>query len=158
MDAARKTLETRLANGGGHTGWSRALIIHLWARLLDGDRAGENVDLLLRRSTLDNLFDNHPPFQIDGNFGFTSGIAEMLLQSHEGFIRLLPALPRAWKKGRVTGLRARGWYTVDLEWQGDRRYTARITADSPGTLKLWDGRTISHGAGETVTVQGRLHA
>ncbi|MBR2798002.1 MAG: glycoside hydrolase family 95 protein [Clostridia bacterium] len=157
MDAARRTLETRLASGGGHTGWSRAWIIHLWARLLDGDRAGENVALLLRRSTLDNLFDNHPPFQIDGNFGFTSGVAEMLLQSHEGFIRLLPALPRAWKKGRVTGLRARGGYSVDLAWESGGKYSARVTADHPGVLKLWDGREIPHGAGETVTVQGRLH-
>ena len=152
MAAARSTLETRLAHGGGHTGWSRAWIIHLWARLLDGERAGENVGLLLRCSTLDNLFDNHPPFQIDGNFGLTAGIAEMLVQSHEGFIRLLPALPRQWRRGRATGLQARGGYTVDLAWEEGRLCQARITARRRGTLKLWDGREYPHGPGDVIMV------
>ena len=151
--AARATLERRLSMGGGHTGWSRAWIICLWARLLDGEEAGKNIRLLLEKSTLPNLFDNHPPFQIDGNFGSIAGIAEMLLQSHEGFIRLLPAKPAAWKEGKVTGLRARGGYGVDLSWN-EEGYTAQITADRDGVLKLADGRSFPHKAGETITVRG----
>lgn len=152
MAAARKTLERRLAHGGGHTGWSRAWIIHFYARLLDGEKAGEHIRLLLERSTLPNLLDNHPPFQIDGNFGLTSAIAEMLVQSHEGFLRLAPALPPAWPDGEITGLRARGGYQVDLSWHAGKLTRAVITASHAGEVRLWDGRRIPHAAGEKIVL------
>lgn len=136
MKAARVTLERRLAGGGGHTGWSRAWIINMWARLRDGEKAGENVNALLSRSTYPNFFDMHPPFQIDGNFGGTAGIAEMLMQSQNGIIVLLPALPSYWQSGEVTGLKARGDVTVDIKWSDGRVIYAKLTANQGGKLRF----------------------
>ena len=126
--AAKATLERRLTHGGGHTGWSRAWIINHWARLHDGEKVSENIRALLSNSTSSNLFDMHPPFQIDGNFGGSAGIAEALLQSQGGITEFLAALPPEWGEGSFEGLRARGGFEISAKWESHRLTEAEVTS------------------------------
>ena len=136
--AAQKVLEVRLQNGGGHTGWSRAWIINFQARLRNTPAIEENLTALLGHSTTPNMLDSHPPFQIDGNFGGCAGIAESLIQSHLGYIRLLPACIPAWENGSVSGLKARGAFEVSFTWKHHKVTSVRITslASNVCTLEL----------------------
>lgn len=170
--AARVSLDAR---GDGGTGWSKAWKINFWARLRDGARAHKLLGEQLLGSTLPNLFDNHPPFQIDGNFGATAGVAEMLLQSQHDEIHLLPALPPQWMDGAARGLRARGDVTLDLQWRNGVLQEARVQPGRSGLLtlrtparvhrytlvELESGAEVARGAGDAPTafiaVAGRTY-
>lgn len=137
--AARVSLERRLANGGGGTGWSRAWVVCLWATFGEGNKADDSLRVLFSKSTWPNLFDLHPPeiFQIDGNLGATAGIARMLIDRNSaGVLQLLPALPSTWKEGRVTGLRAKGGLTVDIAWRNGLITEATIHSAHPGEVQV----------------------
>lgn len=134
VEAMKKVLEIR---GDGGTGWSKAWKINFWARLLDGNHAGVMVNQILKESTYENLFDTHPPFQIDGNFGATAGMTEMLIQSHGETISLLPALPDIWADGAASGLRARNDVTVSMSWSGSELKEAELRAgESTGEISV----------------------
>ena len=135
--AVKKTLDYRLAHGGAGPGWSRAWLISLDARLQQGAEAEKNINIFIKQSLISNLFCSHPPFQIDGNFGFTAGIAEMLVQSFEkGTLRILPALPPNWKEGYVKGLKARGNVTVDIVWENNKATDVLLKANSPASFNM----------------------
>ena len=155
--AARVVLEHR---GDGATGWSMGWKLNQWARLHDGNRAYTLYKNLLKHGTNDNLWDSHPPFQIDGNFGGTAGITEMLLQSHAGFIHLLPALPDVWHDGQLTGVRARGNFTLDLHWRDNNLTEATVHSGSGGDCHIYyKGKKLTFptqaGQNYTLTWDGR---
>ncbi len=162
--AARVSLERRLANGGAYTGWSRAWAIAFWTRLADGDKAWESLSMLMQHSTNLNLFDTHPSgktsiFQIDGNFGTTAAIAELLVQSHTGVIELLPALPSAWPTGKVSGLRARGALELDLKWANGKASETVVRPEFAGEYRFRApvGQSIRAIAGGGKNAPTQLH-
>lgn len=158
--AAEKSLDYRIANGGGHTGWSAAWLVSQYARLHRGEKALNDVNVVISKSTSPNLFGMHPPFQMDANFGTTAGIAEMLLQSHipddngSYLIDLLPALPKAWSEGSIKGLKARGNVTVDLRWKDGKLVEAQLHAvsDQELTVRYGDKQLLVRPKGKNVLV------
>lgn len=165
-NACRRTLELR---GDGGTGWAMAWKINFWARLHDGNHAflmlknglkyvDATQESIKGGGTYANLFDAHPPFQIDGNFGGTAGITEMLLQSHAGYIHLLPALPDNWQEGSIRGIRARGGFTIDMEWKKGKITRLSVTSHLGGTCRIREGasekeKMIETQKGKTYSIQ-----
>ena len=125
-----------IARGTGGTGWSMAMRICVFARLLDGDHAYSMLSTLMANKVMGNLWTTHPPFQIDSNFGYAAGVSEMLAQSHLGYIHLLPALPKAWHQGHIKGMRLRGGYELDMEWKDGKVTTYRIRTAEPREVKV----------------------
>jgi len=134
--AAKKSLDYRIENGGGHTGWSAAWLISQYARLYESEEALNSLKTVLSKSTSPNMFGQHPPFQMDANFGATAGVAEMFLQSHAGVIHLLPALPDEWQTGSVTGLKARGGLELDIEWENGELVEAKVLSPKDGNIRI----------------------
>ncbi|MBQ2823070.1 MAG: glycoside hydrolase family 95 protein [Oscillospiraceae bacterium] len=147
-DAAVATLNRRLSHGGGHTGWSRAWIINMWARLYNGEKVGENVRALLSNSTNPNMFDMHPPFQIDGNFGGGAGIAEAVLQSHSGEISFIPAVPSEWSEGSVKGIIARGGFEISFDWQDGKVKNAVIISKCGNPCTIYGNANVKCGGAD----------
>lgn len=142
FEAAKKSIEGRLSHGGGGTGWSRAWIINFYARLLEGEKAHENILAMQRKSTLPNLLDLHPPFQIDGNFGLVSGITEILMQSHNDEIHVLPALPTEWSSGSIHGIVAKKGFELGIEWNEGVLKSLIVTSKLGNTLNLRYGNMV----------------
>ena len=168
IEAAKVSLDAR---GNDGTGWSLGWKINFWARLLDGDRAYKLLRRAMQLSSDDgvnmvdgggvyaNLFSTHPPYQLDGNMGATAGMAEMLLQSHSGEIHLLPALPKTWTTGIITGLKARGGFLVDIKWENARLVDVRIKTPIAQPVTIRHGKktvTMDLTEGETLTLNGEL--
>lgn len=162
--AARESLNVRLANGGGHTGWSAAWVAACFARLGDGEAALGVLHRLLRDSTYPSMLGSHPPFQIDGSLGSPAAIAEMIVQSHAGLMTLFPALPKAWRTGKITGLRLRGGITVDIEWKNEAFVEAFLVSDTTQSVVIhapFDIRDVSSRgvvvSGDSFTFKAGVH-
>lgn len=136
FEACKNTLSRRLSQGGGHTGWSCAWIINFYARLKEPELANKYLNILLSKLTYSNLFCVHPPFQIDGNFGGTAGIAEMLIQSHTDYVEILPATPKSWQNGEVRGLKARGGFIVDIAWKEYKLTLLKVKSTVSGICNI----------------------
>jgi alpha-L-fucosidase 2 len=152
--AARESLNVRLANGGGHTGWSAAWVAACFARLGDGEAALGVLHRLLRDSTYPSMLGSHPPFQIDGSLGSPAAIAEMIVQSHAGLMTLFPALPKAWRTGKITGLRLRGGITVDIEWKNEAFVEAFLVSDTTQSVVIHAAFDIRDVSSRGVVVSG----
>jgi alpha-L-fucosidase 2 len=138
-EAARVSMNAR---GDGATGWSKAWKINIWARLQDGNRAYKLLNEFIAHNIYNNLFGFHPPFQIDCNFGYASGVSEMLLQSHMGYIELLPALPSVWPQGYIRGIKARGAFVLDIEWSGGSLVKADILSQKGSLCRIYSSEDL----------------